>query len=95
MSEVMEPNVLRTNSLKNFLMSVPEGIRVEHPTRFGGREHIRIPRMLLVFLYHQVHRLLRDGQDTDGVLCFRQAYHQLAFDAVHLLQIFKKVLLNR
>ena len=52
MSEVMEPNVLRTNSLKNFLMGVPEGIRVEHPASLGRREHIRIPRMFLVLLYH-------------------------------------------
>lgn len=86
MPEVMEPNVLRTNSLKNFLMGVPEGIRIEHSACLGRREHKRIPRMLLVLFHHQVHRLLGDWQDTDGVLGFWQAHHQLSLDAVYLLR---------
>lgn len=34
-SEVMEPNVLRTDGLEDFLMGMPEGIRVEHPACLG------------------------------------------------------------
>ena len=57
-SEVMEPNVFRADGLEDLLMGVPEGIRVEHPASLGRWEHIRISRMLLVFRYHQVYRLL-------------------------------------
>lgn len=34
-SEVMEPNVLRANSLEDLLMGMPEGIGVEHPASLG------------------------------------------------------------
>ena len=34
-SEVMEPNMLRTDGLEDLLMGMPEGIGVEHSARFG------------------------------------------------------------
>ena len=34
-SEVMEPNVFCADGLENFLMSMPEGIGVEHPASLG------------------------------------------------------------
>ena len=58
MSEVVESDMLRADGLENLLMGMPKGIRVEHSASLGRWEHIRIPWMLFVFRYHQVHCLL-------------------------------------
>lgn len=46
----------------------PEGIRIVYGSCFRRWEHIWIARVLLVFFHQQIHRPLRDGQDTDRVL---------------------------
>ena len=60
MSEVMEANVFGADSLQNLIVRVPERIWIEHGSRLGRREHIRIAGMLLVLIYHQSHCLLRN-----------------------------------
>ena len=76
MMEVMESDMLCADSFQNFITGVPEGIGVEHPARFWRWEHIRVSGVLLVLLHYRVHRLLRDGQDADGVLRFGLTHHQ-------------------
>ena len=34
-SEIMEPNVLRTDGFQNFVMGSPEGVRVIHGSGYG------------------------------------------------------------
>ena len=84
--EIMEPDVLRTDSLEDLLVGMPEGVRIKHPARLGRREHVGIPRMLLVLLHQQIHRLLRDRQDTDGIVGLGLAHHQFSLGAGHLLR---------
>lgn len=49
MPEIVEPDVLRPNGFQDLVMSMPEGVRVEHGARLGRWEHVRVPRMFLVF----------------------------------------------
>lgn len=84
MSEVMEPNVLRTHGFKNLLMSMPAGIGVEHPAHLGRWEHIRIFRG--ASCVPPACCLLGDGQDAYGVLCLGLAHCQFALDTVHLFR---------
>ena len=77
--------MLGTDGLEDLLVGVPEGVRIEHPSRFGRREHVGISRVLLVFLHQQVHCLLRDRQDADGIVGFGLAHYQFSLGAGHLL----------
>ena len=86
MPEIMEPNMLRSDGFQDLLMGVSERVRIEHSARLGRREHVRIPRMLLVLLHQQVHCLLRDRQDADGIVGFGLAYYQFSLSARHLLR---------
>ena len=54
-SEIMEPNVLRTDGLQDLLMGVPEGVRVEHGAGLGRYEQVGTVWMLVVFLHQQLH----------------------------------------
>ena len=65
--QIVEADVLTPSHRQNFLVGVPEGVRVVHRPRFGRGEHIRIFWMLLVLQDQQIHRLLWDGDGTDGV----------------------------
>ena len=86
MPEIVEPNMFRTNGFQDLLMGVPEGIRIEHSSRLGRREHVGISQVLLVLLHQQLHRLLRDWQDADGIMGLGLAHHQFSFGAGHLLR---------
>ena len=67
-------------------MRMPEGVRIEHPSSLGRGEHIRAAGALLVLLYHQVHRLLRDWQDADGIVGLRLTHHQFSLDSLRLFR---------
>ena len=84
-SEVVEAYVLRADGLQDFLMGVPEGVRVEHGAGLGRHEQVGTVWMLCVLLHQQLHRPLRDSQLADGVGRFGLTDHQLTVDAVHLL----------
>ena len=56
--EIMEPDMLGTDRLEDLLVCVPEGVRIEHSSRLGRREHVGISRVLLVLLHQQLHCLL-------------------------------------
>lgn len=84
-SEVVKPDVLRTDGPQDLLMGVPEGVRVEHGAGLGRHEQVGTVGVLCVFLYQQLHCPLRDGQSADGVRRLGLADHQFAVDAVHLL----------
>lgn len=77
--------MLDSSRRQNFLVGVPEGIRVVHRPRLGRGEHIRIIRVLLVFQDQQIHRLLRDRDGADGVAGLGLAHLQLSVDPVYLL----------
>ena len=84
-SEIMEPDVFRADGLQNFVMGSAEGIRVIHSPGLGRWKQIRIARVFLMFGDQQIHRLMREGQCTDGISRFRGAYNQFPVDSVHLL----------
>jgi len=84
-SEVVKPDVLRTDGLQDLLMGVPEGIRVEHGAGLGRHEQVGTVWVLCVFLHQQLHRPLRDGQSADGVRRLGLADHQFTIDTVYLL----------
>ena len=69
---------------QDFLMGVPEGIRVIHGPRLGRGEQIGVIGMFLMFQDQQIHRLLRDGDGTDRVAGFGPAHLESAVDAVYL-----------
>ena len=86
MSEVVEPDVLRADGLQNFIVGSPEGVRVIHGSGLGRWEQIRGARVLFVFGNQQIHRLLREGQYTDGISRFWRADNQFPVDAVYLFR---------
>ena len=51
MSQPNKKIMLSSDGFQDFVVCMPEGIRVEHGARLGRREHIRIPWMFLVFLH--------------------------------------------
>lgn len=61
-SEVVKPDVLRTDGLQDLLMGVPEGIRVEYGAGLGRHKQVGTVWVLCVFLHQQLHRPLRDSQ---------------------------------
>lgn len=85
MPHIVEADVFRADCLQDFVVDMPEGIRIVHRAGFRRREHIQIAWVFLMLFGQQVHRLPRDCQRPDGVLCLRLANHQLAVDAVDLL----------
>ena len=85
MPHVVEPDVLRADGFQYFVVDTAEGIRVVHSAGFGRGEHVLVSGVLLVLLDQQVHRLLRDRQRSDGVLCFGRADYQFAVDSVDLI----------
>ena len=58
MPEIMEPDMLGADGFQDLLVGVPEGVRIEHSSRLGRREHVGISRVLLVLLHQQLHCLL-------------------------------------
>lgn len=84
-SEVVKPDVLRTDCLQDLLMGVPEGVRVEHGAGLGRYEQVRAVWVLCVLLYQQLHRPLRDSQLANGVRRLGLADYQFAVDTVVLL----------
>lgn len=81
---VVEANVFRANSLQYFVVDSPEGVWVVHGAGFGRGEHVWVAWMFPVFFGQQVHRLLRDRQRPDGVLCLGLADYQLTIEPVDL-----------
>ena len=77
--------MFRTDGFQDLLVSMPERVRIEHPSRFGRREHVGISRVLLVLIHQQVHCLLRDRQDADGIVGLGLTHHQFSLGAGHLL----------
>ena len=89
--DIWVPQIVKSYMLdpcrrQNLLMGVPEGVRIVHRARLGRGEHIRVVRVLLVFQDQQIHRLLRDGDDADGVAGLGLAHLELPVDAVHLFR---------
>ena len=78
--------MLGTDGLEDLLVGVPEGVRIEHAPCLGRREHVGISRVLLVLLHQQLHRLLRDRQDTDGIVGLGLAHHQFSLGTGHLFR---------
>ena len=60
-SQIVEADVFQSSILEDFLVEFYHGIGIVHLSRGGGREHIRVFRVLLVLLDQQIHRLLGDG----------------------------------
>ena len=85
MPEVVEPDVSDSGGIQNFLMDMPEGVRVVHGAGLGGGEQVWAVRMLFVLQHQQVHCLLWDGDGADGVRGLGLAHLQLAIDPVYLL----------
>ena len=54
-SEVVKPDVLRTDGPQDLLMGVPEGVRVEHGAGLGRYEQVRTVGVLCVLLHQQLH----------------------------------------
>ena len=74
MSEVMEPNVLRTDGFQNFVMRSPESVRVIHSPGLRRWKQIRIARVFFVFGNQQIDCLLWKGQCANRISRFRRAY---------------------
>ena len=89
-SEIMEPDMLRTDDLQNFIVGPAEGVRVIHGSGLGRWEHIWVARVLFVLGDQQVNGLLWEGQRPHGVACFRWTDHQFPADAVHLFRDRKR-----
>ena len=92
--QVVKPDVFRADGLQNFVMRPTEGVRVIHGSGFWRWEQIRVARVPFVFGNQQVDRLLRKGQRSHGVACFRRTDHQFAVDAVHLFRDGKRFALR-
>ena len=89
-SEIVKPDVLRADGLQNFIVGSPEGVRVIHGSGLGRWKQIRVARVFLMFGNQQVNCLLREGQRSHGVACFRRTDHQFPVDAVHLFRDGKR-----
>ena len=57
-TEIVKPDVLRTDGLQNFVVRSAEGVRVIHSPGLGRREQIRVARELFLFGDQQVDCLL-------------------------------------
>ena len=77
MSHVVELHMLRAYCFQDFIVGPAEAVRIVHCPGFRRRKHIRVPRVLFVFLHQKVHRLLRNRQRPNGVLRFWWADYQL------------------
>ena len=53
--QVMKSNVFRADGFQNLLVGMPKGVRIEHSSRLGRREHVGISQVLLVLLHQQLH----------------------------------------
>ena len=58
MPEIVESDMLSTDGFQDLLVGMPEGVRIEHASCLGRREHVGISRVLFVLLHQQLHRLL-------------------------------------
>ena len=67
----MKSQVFQSGVFQNFLVNVHDRIRVVHFTGFRGWEHPRIAGVFLVFCNQQIDGILRNGDFSDRVFCFR------------------------
>ena len=89
-AQIVKTDVLRADGFQNFVMGSPEGVWVIHSPGLGRWKQIRIARVLFVFGNQQVDCLLRKGQRSYGVACFRRTDHQFPIDAIYLFRDGKR-----
>lgn len=85
MSEIVEADVFQSGILEDFLVEVHHRIWIVHLSRGGGREHIRVFRVLLVLLDQQIHRLLGDRHPAHRGLGLGPGEGQLAAGVLDVL----------
>ena len=67
----MKSQVFQSGVFQNFLVDVDHRVRVVHLACFWGWEHPRIAGVFLVFCDQQIDCILRDGDFSNRVFCFR------------------------
>lgn len=81
MPQIMKTAVLQSGIPKDSLVDSCHGLRAVHGSSCWGREQIWIIWMQTVFLYQQIHSLLRDQKRPDGMLGLGLTHHQFSIQS--------------
>ena len=72
-TQVVKPDMLQSRVLEDPLVECYDRVGVVHSSCSAGWEHPRIVRVFGVFLFQQLHGILRDGHLADRVAGFGAA----------------------
>ena len=75
--EIVEPEVLQASVLEDALVQRDHGVRVVHGSGAGGGEEPGVAWVLGVLSHQQLHCLLWDGDQPDGVLCLEAGHDEV------------------